>query len=343
MEKPKKYYKFSLLVILLSTVLILVLALAAGYFIGRAKTLSWTNTVVNSIHPVRENNFNYKFIYPLLGYDFGNAKGFFEDKVLESKINNYIQSEYKNNNAQSISIYFRSFPGSGWAGVNQDVQYHPGSMLKVIIMMGYFRESELNQNVFNKTLLYDAATQQQANGLDFALPSSLKVGQSYKVEDLIKAMIANSDNGAETLLLNNIDRSILNDAYNDLGIKNPDSVTGDYTISASQYTSFLRILYNSTYLEDQDSEEALNIMSQSTYKDGLSAGVPSGITVAQKYGERVDGADKDIQAVELHDCGIIYSPNPYALCVMTKGTDVAKLTDAIKNISAITYGYVTSH
>jgi len=342
-DKFKKHYKISLIKGLVLGCLVFVIALGLGYWYGRAKTLSWTRQIVNTIKPVRQNNLNFKFVFPLLGYDFADVKPFYENHALEAALNNYIQSEYKNKNAQSISVYFRNFPDAGWAGVNQETQYHPGSMLKVLIMIGYYREAELDPSVLTKTLLYDQKTKQEADGLDFALPSGLKVGQSYSVEDLIKSMIAVSDNGAETLLLNNIDRKILNDAYTDLSISNPDSYSGDYTITPMQYSAFLRILYNATYLSDMYSEQALTIMSQSTYKDGISAGVPQGIEVAQKYGERIDGTTSNVQAVELHDCGIVYAKTAYSICVMTKGEDVGKLTEAIKNISAIVYGYVSSH
>lgn len=84
-------------------------------------------------------------------------------------------------------------------------------------------------------------------------------------------------------------------------------------------------------------------MAQSTYKDGLSVGVPDGAVVAQKYGERLDTEGSKVQAVELHDCGVIYAKNPYSICIMTKGDDLGKLTSAIKDISGIVYGYVSSH
>ena len=261
----------------------------------------------------------------------------------KGKLTAYVQGQYKSKSAQSISVYYRSFLDATWAGVNQDAQYHPGSMLKVIIMIGYYREAELDPTILQKTLVYDSKTAQEAASLDFALPSTLKVGQSYTVEQLIKIMIAESDNGAETLLLNNVDRKILNNAYEDLSINNPDTFSGDYTISVFQYSGFLRILYNATYLSDQYSEQAMSIMAKSTYKDGLSAGVPDTVVVAQKYGERLDTESNKVQAVELHDCGVVYANNPYSICIMTKGDDLGKLTSAIKDISAIVYRYVSSH
>ena len=84
-------------------------------------------------------------------------------------------------------------------------------------------------------------------------------------------------------------------------------------------------------------------MSNTKYKDGIASGVPKDVAVAQKYGERVSGTGNIIQVVELHNCGIVYAADhPYALCVMTKGVDINKLTLVLKDISKIVYNYVQS-
>jgi beta-lactamase class A len=350
-KKLKRIYKISLRTGILCC-LVVMIALGASFWLGYARAINWTRKAVFSIQPVRENNQQYKLIYPLLYYSFGEAGQFFEDKTLGAKINSYIQSQYNNQNAQSISVFFRDYSNGRWAGVNQNYQYHPGSMMKVIIMMGYFREAEPDPSILNKTLVYTKEVDKQTNDVGFSLGTNLVIGQSYTVSSLLKNMIGNSDNGAETLLLDNVNTDILNQAYIDLGISSPDSAGNDYTISAAQYSNFLRILYNSTYLSEQFSEQALSIMSQSSYKDGIRAGVPANVVVAQKYGERVDTSGNILQAIELHDCGIVYdAAHPYALCIMTKknatttlgSDDEKKLTGIIKDISSIVYNYVTSH
>ena len=342
--------KLKISLILLALIIAAAAASAISYKIGYARSEDQTRQLVSGILPTRENNFNYKFIFPLLGYSFGNARYLLEDHSLENQINNYIQNQYPENKTDSISVYYRNFLTNQWSGVNADVQYHPGSIMKVLIMVGYYRQSHLDPTVLQKTLLYNKEVSQQTNGVNFSLPSNLIVGKSYTVEQLIEAMIENSDNGAETLLLNNIDHKILNDVYNDLNIKNPDEVS-DFTISPTQYAAFLRILYNATYLSDVESEKALSIMSQSTFHDGIATGVPAGIATAQKYGERVDSdTSGNVQAIEFHNCGIIYAPsNPYELCIMTKAAydgkgqaDAQRLAGVIKDISRIVYSYVVA-
>jgi hypothetical protein len=87
-------------------------------------------------------------------------------------------------------------------------------------------------------------------------------------------------------------------------------------------------------------------MSKSTFKDGIVAGVSSGLVVSHKYGEAVDSdpSTKTVTATELHDCGIIYAKTyPYQLCIMTKAQGVVgqeQLASMIKDISALIYNYV---
>jgi hypothetical protein len=86
-------------------------------------------------------------------------------------------------------------------------------------------------------------------------------------------------------------------------------------------------------------------MAQSTYHDGIYAGVPNNIKVAQKYGERIDPdpSGKNIDSVELSNCGIVYAKSPYVFCVMTKGqNDPKNLASIIKDISGLVYNYVGS-
>jgi hypothetical protein len=46
----------------------------------------------------------------------------------------------------------------------------------------------------------------------------------------------------------------------------------------------------------------------------------------------------DGHTVELHDCGIVYlNNNPYIITVMTRGTDMEKLAEAVATISKMTY------
>jgi beta-lactamase class A len=191
-------------------------------------------------------------------------------------------------------------------------------------------------------MLYQSNMQAALDGLDFSTPSTLQVGQSYVVSDLINDMIINSDNGAMNILVDNIGYPYLEQVYDAFGFKGPTATETDYKISPSDYSLFFRTLYNATYLGPDMSEKALSILSQATFDDGITAPLPKGTVVAHKFGEHVYAdAPGTPQALELHDCGIIYAPqSPYFLCVMTHGVSLDVLEDRIQGISSLVYNAV---
>ena len=145
-------------------------------------------------------------------------------------------------------------------------------------------------------------------------------------------MIVHSDNAALFVLLSHVNPAALDGIYKELLISAPDSLKPDDWLTVREYSSFFRVLYNASYLNKAMSEKALSLLSQIDFQNGIVAGVPAGTTVAHKFGERrlAGGAQ-----AQLHDCGIVYYPRqPYLLCVMTRGDDLSKLADVIKDISA---------
>ena len=93
-------------------------------------------------------------------------------------------------------------------------------------------------------------------------------------------------------------------------------------------------MYNSSFLNSDNSEKLLEILSESSFQNGLRQGVPENIKIAHKFGEREITLDKK----QLHDCGVIYYPsNPYLLCVMTQGKDYKELERILGHISKEVY------
>jgi beta-lactamase class A len=327
--------KYILIAILL--LFFLAIGLGVGYFWGFNTEQAVLNRKLNVIRPLRENNSGYSFIDPLLAYIIPSADQETGMISIKNKISDSINSDKKNNNLTDASVFFYDLNKGRWIGVNETEKYNPASMLKVVIMVVYLKESEQSASVLGSYLVYTKQIDDIAKQDPFNTLPELKVGESYKVSDLINKMIIDSDNGSETLLLNSISQMSLDSIYNALNMENPDVVDG-FTISPRTYSLFLRILYSATYLNSVDSEKALNILSKTTFVDGLVAGVPKNTVVAHKFGEHIIQQDDQAQQIELHDCGIIYYPkNPYLLCVMTKGNNLDNLKNTIKSISSLVY------
>ncbi len=314
--------------------IVLVGGIALGFFAGffiRPKQGSTTQAI-------RENTTDYKFIHPLLAVNRTDIDTPSPRYVgLAKSLQKYIAEEKQNGSLATASVYYSNYGKPGSLVINGDEQYAPASMLKVVVMVAYLKEADANPNILSNMYVYAPTIAENLNVVPFESPSNLVVGRAYDVLTLINKMITESDNGAMNLLLAHADESYLANVYSELGIKSPAANT-TYTISVKDYSLFLRVLYNGTYLSDINSERALSILSKATFKDGLASGVPDGVTIAHKFGERVNGTEGRIDSVELHDCGIIYNAGgPYLLCVMTSGTTLDPLKEAISHISQMVY------
>ncbi|MEP7169670.1 MAG: serine hydrolase [Bacteroidota bacterium] len=269
----------------------------------------------------------YQFTHPLL----------LADKMEESKD----LSGLKNEVAQMIrqwkeagqitaaSVYVRSLNDGNWIDINPDETFNPGSLIKVPIMMTYLREAEKNPALLNKKLTLDPSVKVP---LQTFTGDRIVAGKAYSIKELLYYMIAKSDNYATFLLNNNVNIPEFQKLFTDVGMEKPDVHSLDFRITAFNYSKFLRMLYNSTYLNNEDAEFALTLLTKSDFADGMLKQIPAQIKVAHKFGEW--GTPKDGSNHQLHESGIIYcNDSPMLLTVMTKGTDVKMLPHVISEIS----------
>lgn len=314
-------------------VLILTFGLSVGFFLGRALSVKAQRAAGVS---VRVKDDAYQFISPLLLSADGPIDSTqLEYKVLKSKITEYINREVAS--GDHVSVYFRDLNKAQWIGIDQDTQYNPASLLKVMVMMGYFKKAEEDPGILSKKIVYAPELLKTLDSVAFAAPTELVSGRSYTIEDLINKMIVHSDNGAKDMLYLNIDPVYLEQMYTELGMSNPDQAAG-YTISAQSYSMFFRLLYNATYLNREYSNKALDVLSKATFDEGLRQGVPADVPIAHKFGEYVNGSAGKFTNYQLHDCGIVYAAiRPYFLCVMTEGSTAEIDSKYIGDISTLVY------
>ncbi len=317
-------------IILLCLVIGVIIGILIGYFIKKPS--------VNTTYAVREKTNEFKFIKPLLVVENTNTAPSPQYQSLYDTIQNYIKTH--SDTVDKTSEYLIDYGQDGGRFIiNGSDQYYPSSLMKVVVMIAYFKKTETDPNILNTQLVYQSAIEQTLQENTFNSPTTLEVGRSYTVSELIDNMITNSDNGAMNLLIDNLGYKQLNTIYSDLGLSAPSPDGNDYTISVKDYSLFFRILYNATYLSPEMSERALSILSKATFTDGLVTGIPKDTLTAHKFGEHVFSTDgKNIDAVELHDCGIVYTSNhPYFLCIMTHGDSLDALKKIIGDISKMVY------
>lgn len=279
----------------------------------------------------REDNNRWRFISPLL--DCGDLKNNSNNNVddIKNKVEIYISNlSTTNASANEVSVYFRDLNNGPTFGVNETMRFYPASLLKVPLMMSVFKQAMDDHDFLKKTLIFNGPSIN--GGAYYKASQELRPGGVYTVNDAISSMIKYSDNNASDLLSHTVDTKAISSSFENLGIDFPKDVS--YEITVKRYASFFRILYNSTFLNREYSEKALELLADTDFKNGLVAGVPSNVKVTHKFGERQVGDSLK----QLHDCGIVYVPNkPYLICVMSRGSDFGTLDDVIAGVSKIIY------
>jgi beta-lactamase class A len=284
-------------------------------------------------YQLREGGY-YKFINPLLECEV--AKGTIDSKKqnFEKELGSLVEKEIAEGKLSKMSVYFRDLNNGPTFGVNEDEPFLPASLLKVPVMMAYFVYAENDPAILNKEILFEKKIE-LAPGAQFIKPSQeIQVGNIYTVEQLIEATIKYSDNQAVFLLYDNLPGQQFFELYQLLGVDDSVLKESEGTLSVKQYSRFLRILFNASFLNRYYSEKALKLLSETEYENALVAGLPKGIVVAHKFGE--SGFQE--RERQLHDCGIIYYPNhPYLLCLMSRGKELSGLESSISDVSRFVY------
>ena len=233
----------------------------------------------------------------------------------------------------SLSVYFRDLNNGPISNINGTDHFAPASLLKVPVLIAYLKWSEEQAGVLDEKIYYEKSVnvgyQQQ-----FAPAVPLELGKEYTARELLEYMTKYSDNQALILLFKRLPFHYQEELYMLLGV-DPKLITDPTAeLTIRQYSIFFRVLFNASFLSRTNSEYALHLLTQTTFEEGVRAGVPVQYQVAHKFGERKTSGGLQ----QFHDCGIVYYPNhPYLLCVMTRGTDVKSLISSIAQTSQYVY------
>ena len=250
---------------------------------------------------------------------------------LKSSLNILFDNFKKSGVLNSASFYIKDYANNDWMAINEEEKYSPGSLLKVAELITYFKMNEGKPGLLNKKITFSNPL--IIDKKPIYTSKTIIPGESYTIKELLKYMIQYSDNNATMLLNQNIDVRVFKKVFTDLGLTEPDWYAKNYPISVSEYSIFLRALFNASYLDIKDSEFALELLTKSDFKEGIENGLPSNVELAHKFGESGNATEK-----QLHESAIIYlNNNPILITIMTKGKDMRKLPEVIKEASKLVY------
>ena len=312
--------------------LAVVIFFLCGAFMGAFVLFIWifNGGSFYGLQKVHSGSSSYKYINPTIAVEHKQLTDFFANEALQGRLNAIVEKYKKDRGVQTASVYFRDLEPGRWVGINEEAEFSAGKLLKVPIMIAYYREAEVSPDILKKQLIYkrDPNSETQSNQV------SLEAGKPYSVEEIIKDMIIDDDDNAANMLFDNIDKQALNEVFSDLGVNYKEDKQSEDLLTVKMYALFFRVLYNATYLNWQNSEAVLDILSQTPDTDGISAGLPNDIVTANKFRTRSMGSGFK----EGHDCGIIYFPkHPYLLCAMGIAKDSEVITNMFRDISQAVY------
>lgn len=309
------------------------LAIAGGLFLSGIMIGQYSENFLpgapKSYRDVTDLTQGYQFIDPLLfcsDHDLTGQTAAFSQKM-QDELTRVINDAKQRGMITDGSVLYRDLSNGPRVTVNPDLASSPASLLKVPLALSIHRRAASDPTFLQRKVVMNIPDQNA--GEYFTAAHAAEAGKEYTIEELLDLSLIDSDNNATDLLIMQLSDEELRKSYSDLGIKVPVDNPNAYSINVGIYSSFFRILYNSSYLSREESEHFLADLAKSTFTQGIVAGVPEGTRVAHKFGEFSANSQN-----QLHDCGIVYRTNrPYLLCVMTKGNDFNNLAATIAAIS----------
>lgn len=278
----------------------------------------------------------YKFIKPLL-YSNKTCESSNYNK-LKSSILEIIQQNKQLGNLDKASVYLKLLNSRDYITINEEDRFHPASLIKLPLLITYLQMEEKNPGTLNRKIVFHPL-----QGLPNQTYNSKKIEpeKSYAIRELLKYMIAYSDNNATYLLNENVDELAFEKMFSDFGLIVPDIHDVNYQISAKDYSVFLNVIYNGGYITIRNAEYACELLNECDFNEGMQSGLPDNINIIHKFGEWGDRKDPSVH--QLSESGIIYlDKSPYLLTIMTQGKEVAKLPSVLSNVSKTVYDYLKS-
>jgi beta-lactamase class A len=242
----------------------------------------------------------------------------------------HLQEKFDALSAQK-SFYFEYLPSGTSIRIGADNELVAASLIKVPLAMNLYKAAELGKIDLNKEVVITTGELDDAYG-DLWQKGA---GTLISLREAAKLALTGSDNTAAHVMFDHARGTLASDqeSLNQLDI-DQNMQSGQAVIDAKSYSSVLKSLYLSSYLQPKDSQELLGYLSRSTATNRLVHDLPKGLTVAHKIGVY------NAQWAE-SDCGIVYVPKrPYVICVMA-GLPEDQADPFIASISKQVYDFVS--
>lgn len=175
----------------------------------------------------------------------------------------------------------------------------------------------------------------------FGAINSLHEGTVLTIEDVYKLMIAVSDNTAVNVLINRLGMENINATMERYGFKETkiNRLFFDYKKSKAGVNNFFSLqeisellnrLYKGQIISNEASQEILGILKHQQRNNIIPYYFDLEMVIAHQ-----SGFDPGI----IHNVGIVYTENPFILCMGANEVDTRKVEGIMRDISLLCYNY----
>ena len=235
-----------------------------------------------------------------------------------------------------VSMEIKDIATGYTSGVNMSASMPAASTIKIPVMVEVFRQLALGRFDFNTRVKLHRSDKDWGSG-DLC---DARVGGTYTVSRLLRAMITVSDNTATNMLIRLVGRQSINASMLSMGLEHTrlsNDIRSDgegirYALrsSASDMVSLLVKMANENLIDEWSSREMVSILSGQRHNNLIPQPLPGDVQIAHKTGTLHD---------TLNDVGIVYAQSePYVIAVMT--TNLPSLNAGrrfIRGVSRLAY------
>jgi len=234
------------------------------------------------------------------------------------KVQQLLNKKYKNKN---LGIHVMSLTDGSTAQINGNKNFHAASTGKLPVL--YYTQKQINAkkiNPYKKYRYTDAINKMSLSYMrgGAGILQSKRYGNYYSIDTIMNWTCKYSDNQGANFLgyygANKYNQKMKNDISSIIGRK----WSRFSIINAKENSQLLKAMYF-------EGGKVLNYLSHTTYdQQRLPKYLP--VRVAHKIGDLGGYA---------HDCGIVYTKEPYIISIMTYGTGYEVISKISKNVYQI--------
>lgn len=240
----------------------------------------------------------------------------------------------------TAGLYVKDLTTGAEAALNGDRVFPAASLYKLPVMAEVIRQVRLRRLNLDQELVVGRSHWVAGSGVLQA-----RIGESLTVRELLRLLIAESDNIAAMMLLDLVGLENVNQTLQGMGLRSTrllDARTsgannglGPYTTAPADMGLLLDIVASGKLVDAVGSEDALRLLENRQASGWLGDGLPWWAKIAHKWGE-VPGAR--------HDAGVVFTPRGrYVIVVMTEDVDANGSGGYIRDVSRAVFSYFEAH